>query len=236
MTVRLDNNPLKEVESLLDLKPNHKARKYVEDRKIPERYYKELYYCSEFKDWTNSIIPDKFSSLDYDEERLIIPFFSPLGKMYGYQGRLISPDSPRELRYISIMIDELQPKIWGWNNVDFNRPYYVVEGPLDGMFLENGLATAGGKISQELLKINGNIDNAVICYDNEPRSPHTVDKTWKAVQSALHVVIWPSDFQPKDINDMRLAGYTEKSINQLLRECTFKGLDAQLQFTRWKRI
>jgi hypothetical protein len=218
--------------SIPELKNNHPAKKYVESRKIPVKYVKDLYWCEEFKAWTNTQIKDKFEDLEYEEERIIIPFRGRDKKIFGYQGRVLY-ESP--VKYITILFDELSPKVFNLNNVDFNYPYYVFEGPIDSMFLPNAIATAGGKISSELSKIQCNRDNAIVVYDNEPRNKQVVRNINSAIAGGYKVVIWPKSLEFKDINLMILNNYTSDSILQIMKDNTFKGLEAELQLNAWKK-
>ena len=40
----------------------------------------------------------------------------------------------------------------------------------------------------------------------------------------------------KDINDMIMAGYTKKQIQEIIDDNTFSGITAQLRFAEWKKI
>ncbi len=228
---RLDNNPLKELKCIYDLETTHPARKYVVSRKIPDHFYRSIYYCSRFKSWTNSQIQHKFESVDRDEERLVFPFFDISNCMFAYQGRTLDPLN--KLRYITIILDETQPKMWGLDRVDFSRPYYVLEGPIDACFVKNAIATAGGKITSELMKIKANIDNAIVVYDNQPRNKDVVSNLWNAVRANYQCIIWPENLEYKDINDMVLAGI---DVESLLEERTFQGLNAEQEFNHWKKV
>ncbi len=223
----LDKGVLDGLQCLVDLPNRHKAVRYVESRCIPEKFYPELYYCDAFKAFTNSVYPNKFESLDYDEDRLVMPFFDRGGSLFGYQGRSFDPES--KIRYISIILDESKPKFWGLNRVDMNRPYYITEGPIDAMMLNNAIASCGGKISPQL-----NLDNAVILYDNEPRNEAVAANVRKAMAANYQIVIWPPNHRYKDINEMVLAGWKFEQIESLLKSRTFKGLNAQLEYSQWK--
>ena len=145
-----------------------------------------MYYCPRFYQWTNSLIPNKFKETNQDEPRLIIPFIDENNKLFGYQGR--SFDKKSKARYITIMLDESKPKIFGLDGVDFDKKVYVVEGPLDSCFVNNCLAMAG---SDATLAFND--VNAVMVYDNEPRSIEIVKKIQKAISRQYGVVIWPEN-------------------------------------------
>lgn len=217
---------------LNELKNNHPAKKYILSRKIPGKYISDLFYCEHFKSWTNSQIKDKFEDLTFDEERIIIPFRNREGEIFGYQGRTLINSA---VKYITILFDDLSPKIFNLNRVDFNYPYFVLEGPIDSMFIENSIASAGGKISSELTKISCNRDNSIIVYDNEPRNKEVIHNIRSAIASNFKVVIWPKSLEYKDINLMILDGYTPESIRQILIDNTYHGLNAELQLNAWKK-
>ena len=50
------------------------------------------------------------------------------------------------------------------------------------------------------------------------------------------IVIWPDSMKHKDINDMIMAGYTKKQIQEIIDDNTFSGVAAQLRFAEWKKI
>jgi len=229
-----DNKSLVSLELISDLTSRHPARKYLESRLIPSKFFSELYFCDRFQSWTNEQIPKKYEDYPYEEERIIIPLFDPSGIMFGYQGRAMGLNP--KVRYVSIILDESKPKLWGWNRVDFNRKYFILEGPIDAMFLSNAIATAGGKITSELLKVGCNLDNAVIVYDNEPRNPQIVANVGSAVKNNYAVVIWPKNLPYKDINEMVLAHFKPEDVEFLLKKHTYRGLEAELEFASWKRM
>lgn len=214
------------------------AYSYIIKRNLPEDRLNELYYCEHFKSFTNTLIPDKFKNLEFDEPRIIIPFFDKNNQIFGYQGRSFPPfETDKSLRYITILLDETKPKIWGLNKIDFNYRYYIFEGPIDAMCIKNAIATAGGKISSELIKLGCNLSNAVIVYDNEPRNKNVINNMSKAITSGFSIVIWPSYIQYKDVNEMLCSKkYTNKTIENLLRTNTFKDLEAKAMLSQWSKI
>ena len=107
---------------------------------------------------------------------------------------------------------------------------YIVEGPLDSLFIDNCLAVAGADL--HLLNLNPQLTTVV--FDNEPRNEHTVERMFKAVDRNYNVVIWPEHLKQKDINDMVLSG--TKNIKQFIDVHTYKGLTAYLKINQWKKI
>jgi len=127
------------------------------------------------------------------------------------------------------MIDDEQPKIYGLDTINPDLPVYVVEGPLDSTFLDNSVALCGSDGDVGCLEGS----DLVFVYDNEPRNKEIVKRIERHIESGDKVVIWPNKVQEKDINDMVLAGHY---VKDLIKSNTFKGLEAKLHFTTWKKV
>lgn len=241
------NEPLKRLRKISTLQPDHPAKLYVVSRQIPTPYHAELFWCPKFKEWTNSILPDKFDlSKGKDEGRLIIPLLDQNNVMFGFQGRSLSPSA--EIRYITIMMNEEMPKLFNLHRVNTNIRYYVVEGPIDSMYVPNTIASCGGVLTTEIARNRGSIDNATIVYDNQPRNKEVVQNMLTAVKQGFKVCVWPSSEKSKDINDMILRMVpvgdfvrTEQVQNAstLIKKTidlnTFSGLDGELKIAEWRK-
>jgi hypothetical protein len=234
--VFLKSGPLKGLKKISQLSPDHRVKKFVDARKIPTPYHAKLFCCPNFKQFTNSIVPNKFDeeSINRDETRLLIPFFDKDKNMHAYQGRAIGNSS---VKYITIIINDEVPKVYGLDTVNFDKTVYVVEGPIDSMFIPNSIATAGG----DLISAVGSFDSEakssmVIVYDNEPRSKETVKKLDKAIMQGYSVCIWPENLEHKDINDMALSGLTSEFIQFIIKSNTYKDLAAKLALTKWSKL
>jgi hypothetical protein len=227
--IETEDNPLKKIKKISQLHPDHLAKKYVVNRKIPYNQHYRLYYTDSFFSWTNSIIPDKFSSTKKDESRLIIPFFDKNKKMFGYQGRSLNPNA--KVRYYTIMFGE-NDKVFGLDQVNFDDHVYVVEGPIDSLFLPNCLAMAGADLNTEMLDKN----RTTIIFDNEPRNQEILKRMRKYIDSGYTVCIWPSSVKQKDINDMILSGMNINKLLDIINENSYKELNAQLRFAMWSKI
>jgi hypothetical protein len=123
----------------------------------------KLFACPNFFKFTNELIPNKFSEeiLVRDETRLLIHFFDENKVMYAYQGRTIRNSS---VKYITIILDDSKPKVYGLDQVDLHKTVNVVEGPIDSMFLTNSIATAGGDLVSAISSFPK--ANMVMVYDN----------------------------------------------------------------------
>ena len=217
---------LKNLKPISDLSTDHPARKIIEKRLIPFKSFSDIYLCESFYKFTNSIIPNKFPTLNGDHPRLLIPFRDEQGEVFAYQGRAFGNEQPK---YITIKLDDDKDKIFGLDRVDKSKPIYVVEGPLDSLFLDNCIAVAGADFSN----MKGDL---IIIYDNEPRNKEINKQIEKTIDQGKSVCLWPDNMKWKDINDMIIAGYSKEQIQDIITNNTFSGASARLRFAEWRKI
>lgn len=225
--------------NVADLPSNHMAAKYVARRMLPAKYHSELLFVPGFKEWTNLLIPGKFEDIKNDEPRLIIPFKTPSGDVFAYQGRSFDPKS--YAKYITIKLDPEAPKIYGMNHINPELPVMVVEGPIDSMFVFNGVADAGGDLKRASVVYN----QTVSIWDNEPRNEQIVSNMEKAIHEGRLVCIWPDGVVKNDINDMVIGRVKDEgltldeailAVNQIIWAGTTSGLDAEIKFAQWRKV
>ena len=226
---------LKGLQSIYELSEDHPARKIVDKRKLPNESLRDIYFCESFYKFTNTLIPNKFPSLDGDHPRLLIPFRDEQGEIFAYQGRAFGNETPK---YITIKLKEDSDKIYGLDRIDDSKEIYVVEGPIDSMFLDNCIAVGGSDFSKPLVIAGKIVDNAqlTIVFDNEPRNKEICKQIEKTLNQGRKIVIWPDSMKHKDINDMILAGYTKENVKEIVTDNTFSGAAAQLRFAEWRKI
>ena len=217
---------LKSLKSISDLSREHPARKIVEERLIPSEFLSDLYLCESFYKFTNTLVPNKFPSLDGDHPRLLIPFRNEKGEVFAYQGRAFGKEQPK---YITIRLDDDTTKIFGLDRIDDSRQVYAVEGPLDSLFLDNCIAVGGA----DLAKLENDV---VIIFDNEPRNREICKQMDSCIGFGKRIVIWPDSMKHKDINDMIMAGYAKEQIQEIIDDNIFSGASAKLRFSEWKKI
>ena len=218
-------NVFKSLQSISQLSQTHPARRLVGERSLLE-YSHDLFLCPSFYKFTNTLVPNKFPSLCGDHPRLMIPFRNEEGEIFAYQGRAFGLETPK---YITIKLDEDADKIFGLDRVDKSKPILVVEGPLDSLFLDNCVAMAGADFNN----FKGDL---TIVFDNEPRNKEICKQIEKNISQGRKIVIWPDTVKEKDINDMILAGYSKKSIQQIITDNTFQTASASLRFAEWRKI
>lgn len=197
------------------------AKLYLEKRKLnPTKFY----YADKFKAWTNSL-KETFENVDYDEPRIIIPLYYK-DDLVGFQGRSLGPN---KVKYITVMINDNAPKIYGLDEIKKESPVYITEGPFDSSFIKNSIAMCGA--DADVYKWG--VSDPVWIYDNEPRNNEIVKRISNTISKGDKVVIWPSNINEKDINDMVLSGH---NVQELVESNIYNGLEANLKFNIWKRI
>jgi transcription elongation factor Elf1 len=197
------------------------ARTYLQNRKIdPTKFY----YAENFDEFVHT-----FKGLDHGymgkEPRIIIPLYCDKD-LIGFQGRSLNSKS---IKYITVMLKEGAPKIYGLDNITKSSSVYITEGPFDSTFIRNSIAMCGADLDIS----NWGISNPVWVYDNEPRNREILNRVSRTIDSGDSIVIWPSHIKEKDINDMVLAGH---DVQNLIELNTYSGLEAKLKFTTWKKI
>ena len=197
------------------------AKLYLEKRGLDST---KFYYTDKFKAWVNTIV-EKFDNIEYDEPRIIIPLIYE-NQLIGFQGRALGPNS---VKYITIMLEENAPKVYGIDKINEKEPIYIVEGPFDSHFLDNSVAMVGADLDTRPFGWS----NYIWVFDNEPRNREIVNRISKTIDRGEQVVIWPNNILEKDLNDMVLSGH---DVQTVIKSNTYVGLEAKLKFNTWKRI
>ena len=200
---------------------NPRSAGYLTARRLdPENFY----YAEHFKEFVNSI-KHTFDDTRYEEERIIIPLYYEKNLIW-FQGRSINPNP---IKYITVMINDDAPKIYGLDNIRKDVPVYITEGPFDSTFISNSIAMCGADADVD----RWGVSNPVWIYDNEPRNSEIVARIGRTIDNGDSVVIWPNGIDDKDINDMVMSGLDVQSV---IESNTYSGLEAKLKFNTWKKI
>ena len=211
--------------SIEELEEAHWVKQYVIGRRIPRDKFSLLYYSPDFKKFVEEMGSPKAKELMTGDPRLIIPFFDVDGNLFAFQGRALTNS---KVRYISIKLNTDAPLIYGLDRVNLDSPVYVVEGPIDSLFLPNAIAAAGS----DLTRVTDIVPNPIFVFDNEPRNKEICRGMAKAMSKENKIVIWPDSLSEKDINDMVLAG---KDPEKIIRENTYEGLEAGARLAFWRK-
>ncbi len=198
------------------------ARKYLEKRKLdPTKFY----FAHKFKRWVNTK-KKTFDNIKKDESRIIIPMYDTECNLIGFQGRALGPNF---VKYITVMLNDNAPKIYGLDKIDKREPIFIVEGPFDSTFVENSIAMCGSDVDIRTY----NWSNYIWVFDNEPRNGEIVNRISKTIDRGEKVIIWPTEIIEKDINDMVLSGH---NIMSILKSNIYSNLKAKIKFNYWKKI
>ena len=198
------------------------AKEYLEKRKLdPTKFF----FAQRFQEWVNTQ-KQTFDNIVKDECRIIIPLYDTNSELIGLQGRSLGPNS---VKYITVMLNEEAPKIYGLDQIETKKPIYIVEGPFDSTFVENSVAMCGSDIDIRTFGWS----NYIWVFDNEPRNREIVNRISKTIDRGDQVVIWPPNIEQKDVNDMILRGH---NVMNVLESNTYSGLKAKIKFNYWKKI
>ena len=198
------------------------AKEYLEKRKLDPS---QFYFASSFKKWVNTQ-KKTFDTTTRDESRIIIPMYDKECNLIGFQGRALGPNF---VKYITVMLNENSPKIYGLDKINTDENVYVIEGPFDSTFVSNSIAMCGADADVR----RWGILDPVWVYDNEPRSNEIVKRISDTIDRGDRIVIWPTNIEQKDINDMVLAGH---DIMSILKSNIYSNLEAKIKFNNWKKV
>lgn len=210
-----------------ELPPDHVAIKFLKKRKIPENKWDRFGFTSQFGVFAKTF-NSQYTNLLEQDERILIPVFDEHNQCIGIQGRSIGNVKPK---YITLKKAENAKLTYGLDTVDKSKPIFVVEGPIDSLFLPNAVACLGLGNFLEIRKIFPNED-LIFIIDNEPRSRNVANIMKTLISNGEKICIYPSDMKVKDINDMVLS---EINPCDIIEANTFKGASALLAFNIWRK-
>ena len=210
-----------------DLKDNHPAKEYIIKRMIPESFWSKLYLCNKFMSFVNEVKPNTFPHTKGEHPRLIIPFYGVDGKPFAFQGRAFGKE---QTKYLTVKIDTSKQKVYGLDRVNLQEHIYIVEGPIDSMFIDNCLAAGGADLT---LRVSP--DNVTYIFDNEPRNKEIIKRMYDVVDKDYNLVVWPEDMRHKDINDMIMSGLTKNEIADIISTNTHSKLGALTKLNYYKK-
>lgn len=217
-----------------ELPDDHNAVKYCLERKIPKIQFPRLFYIDDTRNLIK-LKPDL--NIPYGEERLVLPFFDKCGKLIGITCRAL--DKKTKLRYLTVKLTE-HTQVFGMDKVDPTKRIYVVEGPLDSLFLPNSIAVTGtafGKVESVLKDLNIAPDQVVLILDNQPRNKEVCKIQSKLIDIGYSLVVWDiDDSEGKDINDLVTGGkYSMRDVGKIIKRCITRGLEARMKFNNWRK-
>ena len=220
-------------EWLSKLPSEHFCLEYLKHRKIDKTHYERLLFTQNYRQFVDALIPNHGKQL-IDDARLVIPFYDEYDELIAVSGRALVT-SDKTLRYVTIRTKESNDKlVYGLDRIDRTKDVYIVEGPLDSLFINNCIASGDANLTLAAKSISAG--KKILIFDNEPRNKEVMKLMQNAIKSDHYVVIWPDNMIGKDINEMIMNGRTQTEIQSIISSNTFKGLEAQAKFTFWKKV
>ena len=210
---------------------------YVNNRKIPRKFLTSLFGIDNLMKITQKI--KRYHHLEISASALLIPLYDQDRKFSYLTCRLINAGS---LRYINLEFDNENLKLWGLEHIDFDKPIFVFEGPIDAMMVPNSLAMISAKnIELDKYIVNQKPNNPRdICYvfDNEIFSNEQINANVKQkIDNGFSVILYDKHFPAKDVNDAIVnCGLTPLDLFSYLDSRKFNGLTARLEFSRLSKL
>lgn len=134
------------------------------------------------------------------KNRLVIPFYVD-NRVACYQTRsLTAQQFPKYLTKFG------EKEVFGLNNINIDIPYiFIFEGPIDSMFVQNGVAIASlAATEHQARQLSSFIGyQHIYVFDNDKNNSQTSSKIQKHIKEGKTVFIWPREFnQFKDFNEI----------------------------------
>jgi len=228
---RFNNNPFNKpkildyeigMTSLDKLPKDNVAVIYATSRMIPKEQFHRIFYTEN--------INEIGKKLGYDEnfpiaDMIVFEFKNADNRTTHIQGRYIDPQS-KEFRFVTLDVMKDQPKIFGQETIDPSKPIFVVEAPIDSLFLPNCISDAGSGLNKKY-----NYNDVTIVLDREPKNPTIVKIMNKCIDMGNKITILPNNIIGKDINDYVKNGYDPL---KLIQENTYQGIQAKLKMTQFR--
>ncbi len=135
------------------------------------------------------------------KNRLILPFYGDNDKVVCYQTRALTADQhPKYLTKFG------EKHVFNITNIISDIPYvFIFEGPIDSMFVKNGVAIAALSPTESQTEELNNLlgYEKIYVFDNDKNNKQTSKKIEKTIKDGKTVFIWPKEFKRfKDINEV----------------------------------
>lgn len=163
------------------------------------------------------------------KNRICIPFYDENNQIQFYQTRAIyEKDEYQYGKYLSKINGD--KTVFGLKNIDpENDTLFLFEGPIDAMFVKNGIALGGITISElqrEVLK-KYTFYNKIWVLDNPFIDTTACDKIKKLIDLNERVFICPENFRKhKDINDICMQFNLNQISGKFILKNSFNGIKA----------
>ena len=230
---KLDIVHNKHLTPVSELENGHPAAEYLRNRGVPQSKYGYVFWTEDY----DALISESFGDLYKNVEKLnsgivfdIRQLDDPNHPVIGYQIRSIDTNIPKSKRFM-ICKEQSKSGVFGINRLDFSKTIYVVEGPIDSLFLPNCIAVFTSALWR------ANMSDAVYINDCEPRNAQIVDQVKRCIDKGYKTVLLPNQYNSLDVNDIVMKyNLNESELVKLVEQYTFSGLTAKMKFSQWRRF
>ena len=199
------------------------ALNYIKTRRLDTAINKCTFYIS-LKDYLH-------------KNRLVIPFSDLDNKIRFYQTRAIYKENENMGKYLSKL--NADKSIFGLNTVDESLDYlFVFEGPIDSMFVKNGISMAGLKISEHQKELLNKyfLFNKIWVLDNQLENIDVKNKMLQLIDAGEQVFMWPKNYSNfKDVNEICCALKINSVEPEFFIRNSYSGLKARTMVSFDKR-
>jgi hypothetical protein len=175
--------------------------------------------------------PSFYLSLDdyIHKDRLIIPFYKD-NKIEFYQSRKLLEEDMMPKYLSKVGGDKI---LYGIDRIDSFAEYvFILEGPIDAMFVRNGLGACGTNLTeQQESQLSGLLaKNIIYIFDNQYIDETAKEKTNQAISQGKSVFIYPEEYKMfKDFNEICIDRGWDEIPQQKILENVFQGFDAKVK-------
>jgi hypothetical protein len=186
---------------------NNEALAYVKKRKIPKKFWDDIwYYTKPNEAYSNSII---------------FPFRKD-GEMYGFSSRNIY----NKFFHIELP-SKSNHKLWNYYGVNKSLNVYIFESIIDALYMDNSMAMNGSSITKKFL---AEFISPILVFDNDTDGSKTgVKKAMKYAKMGYKIFIMPVELNKyKDMNELICAGFPPEKVEKLITKNVHQGKTAEL--------
>ena len=192
------------------------ALNFIKDRRLDTAINRPKTFWLSLKDYVH-------------KNRICIPFYDEDNQIRFYQTRTIcNEDKLTKPKYLSKL--NADKRLYGIQNIDTNiDELFLFEGPIDSMFIKNGLGVGGltlTELQQGILKKFA-LYEKIWVLDNQIIDKAAKIKTLDLIEAGERVFIWPEKFKEfKDLNDLCVRYKLDQISPKFILENTYKGIEA----------
>lgn len=208
------------------------AKKYIQDRKIPESKCSGLLFIADMNELIIKFVDRGYNLLPYKSPRLVFPVRAKDNTLIGFVCRSLLKDD--QIRYYNLKVSDQLPLLYGQGTIDNKKKVFIVEGIIDSLFLDNSLAACSAGFQNAINYCKANNLDYVLVFDNEPRNSEIRKVIEKTINKGEKIVIFSKfPFKGKDINEMILKN-NKIDIQKELEKRIYSNLLAKLEFHQWQ--